>query len=106
MRIFALGVAVVLCLTSSAACGAADTMTDEQKTLYAIGLALSQSLGNFMLTEAELELVKAGLTDGVLKRKTKVELQEFGPKIQELQKACAANPPAWSFMMARTSPPP
>ncbi len=90
MRMFVFGLAVVLGLTGSAACGATDTMTDEQKTLYALGLAMSQSLGNFTLTEAELEFVKAGLSDGVLKRKTKVELQEYGPKIQELQKARAA----------------
>ena len=43
---------------------AAEPSNDEQKTLYALGVAISQSLGDFALTEAELELVKAGLTDG------------------------------------------
>jgi FKBP-type peptidyl-prolyl cis-trans isomerase FkpA/FKBP-type peptidyl-prolyl cis-trans isomerase FklB len=64
--------------------------TEEQKTLYAIGLALSNGLASFALTEAELELVKAGLTDGVLSRERKVDLQTYGPKIQELQKARAS----------------
>jgi FKBP-type peptidyl-prolyl cis-trans isomerase FkpA len=60
--------------------------TDEQKTLYALGLALSQSLGNFALSEAELAVVKDGLTDGILQRPPKVDLQTFLPKVQELQR--------------------
>ena len=60
--------------------------TDEQKTLYALGLAISQSLNNFTLSEAELDLVKAGLSDGVLKRDPKVDMQAMMPQVQELQK--------------------
>lgn len=63
---------------------------DDQKTLYALGLAISQSLGAFTLSESELEFVKSGITDGVLKRQQKVDLQTFGPKIQQLQQARAA----------------
>ena len=59
--------------------------TDEQKTLYALGIILSQNLGGFALSESELEIVKSGLTDGLLKRPMKVELGAFGPKVQELQ---------------------
>ncbi len=69
---------------------AADPSTEEQKTLYALGLAISQSLGNFALSESELEQVKAGITDGVLKRPKKVELQTYGPKLQSLQQSRAA----------------
>jgi FKBP-type peptidyl-prolyl cis-trans isomerase FkpA/FKBP-type peptidyl-prolyl cis-trans isomerase FklB len=77
----------ILCLTVAVAWAASpDVTTDEQKTLYALGLALSQSLSNFGLSEAELELVKAGLTDGVLQRDRKVDLQAFMPKVQELQR--------------------
>lgn len=64
---------------------AADPTTDEQKTMYALGLAMSQSLGPFNLSEAEFEMVKSGLTDGVLKKTQKVNLQEFLPKLQQLQ---------------------
>jgi FKBP-type peptidyl-prolyl cis-trans isomerase FkpA len=65
--------------------------TEDQKTLYAIGLAVSQSLAPFNFSEAELELVKAGLTDGVLnKDKKAVDLQAYGPKIQEMQTARAS----------------
>ncbi|TKS60577.1 MAG: peptidylprolyl isomerase [Nitrospira sp.] len=63
---------------------------DDQKTLYALGLAISQSLGVFTLSEAEFEMVKNGITDGVLKRPPKVDLQTFGPKIQQLQQARSA----------------
>jgi FKBP-type peptidyl-prolyl cis-trans isomerase FkpA/FKBP-type peptidyl-prolyl cis-trans isomerase FklB len=69
---------------------AADPATDEQKTLYALGVAISQSLGDFALTEAELELVKAGLEDGVHKRPLKVDMQTFGPKLQQMAQARAA----------------
>lgn len=61
--------------------------TDEQKTLYALGLAISQSLAIFNLSEAELALVNAGLADGVLKRDPKVNAQEFMPKVQQLQQS-------------------
>lgn len=59
--------------------------TDDEKTLYALGLAISQNLLPFTLSEAELDMVKAGLTDGVLNRERKADLQTFGPKIQGLR---------------------
>lgn len=64
-----------------------DPVNDDQKTLYALGLAISQSLGTFSLSETELDMVKNGMTDGVLKRTQKVDLQTFGPKIQQLQQS-------------------
>jgi FKBP-type peptidyl-prolyl cis-trans isomerase FkpA/FKBP-type peptidyl-prolyl cis-trans isomerase FklB len=84
--------AVILsfCLGLSSASAAPEPTSDDQKTLYALGLAISQSLGSFTLSEAELELVKSGLTDGVLKRQPKVDLQAFGPKIQQLQQSRSA----------------
>jgi FKBP-type peptidyl-prolyl cis-trans isomerase FkpA len=58
--------------------------TEEQKTLYAIGIALSQQLAAFALTEEELQAVKAGIDDGVMQRPHKVDMQTYGPKIAEL----------------------
>lgn len=75
---------------SAVAAAPPELRTDEQKTLYAVGLVLSQSLATFALSEADLELVKAGLTDGVLGRERKVDLHVYGPKIQDLQKSRAA----------------
>ena len=60
--------------------------TESAKTLYAIGLVLSQNLGPLKLTAAELASVKEGLTDGVLGRPPKVELATYGPKLQEFAK--------------------
>lgn len=61
--------------------------TDDDKTLYALGLVFANQLGVFKLTPAELEMVKAGLTDGILKKPAKVELDTFGPKIKSLADA-------------------
>jgi FKBP-type peptidyl-prolyl cis-trans isomerase FkpA len=69
---------------------APELKTDEQKTLYAIGLAVAGSLSSFALSAADLELVKAGITDGVLNRQRQVDLAAYGSKIQELQRARAS----------------
>jgi FKBP-type peptidyl-prolyl cis-trans isomerase FkpA/FKBP-type peptidyl-prolyl cis-trans isomerase FklB len=74
----------------AASSGFAADLTDEQKTLYALGVAMSQSLSSFGLSETELEQVKEGITDGVLKRTPKINVQEFGQKIQQLQQARVA----------------
>ena len=71
------------------AASAAD-MTEEQKTLYALGLAISDSLGDFALTEQELKYVEQGMADGVLGRKPKLDMQVYGPKLQQLAQARAA----------------
>ena len=91
MRTIMLCLGTLLLLTSTPVLAAPqEPASDDQKTLYALGLALSQSLETFTLSEAELEMVKTGLTDGVLKRSPKVDLQTVGPKIQQLQQARAA----------------
>jgi FKBP-type peptidyl-prolyl cis-trans isomerase FkpA/FKBP-type peptidyl-prolyl cis-trans isomerase FklB len=81
---FAIG---FLFLTTPLLAASSDPVNDDQKTLYALGLAISQSLGTFSLSETELDMVKNGMTDGVLKRSQKVDLQTFGPKIQQLQQS-------------------
>ena len=64
-------------------------MTDEQKTIYVLGLSIAGSLAQFHLTPAELQLVERGLNDGAA-GKPAVELSEWGPKIQKLAQARAA----------------
>jgi FKBP-type peptidyl-prolyl cis-trans isomerase FkpA/FKBP-type peptidyl-prolyl cis-trans isomerase FklB len=66
------------------AAAAADPANDRQKTFYALGVAVSRELADFSLTEAELDMVKQGITDGVMKKPLKVDMQTFGPKIQPL----------------------
>ena len=89
MRFIAVSVVALLSLGFSSA-RAADLANDDQKTLYAVGLAVSQSLGALALSEAELEIVKSGITDGALQRTPKVDMQTFGPKIQQFAQARSA----------------
>src|SRR6266404_2859568 len=66
---------------------ATELATDEDKAFYAFGMNLSQQLGNLSLTEHDLSLLKAGLTDGVLKRTPKVDAKQYQAKFQEIAKA-------------------
>ncbi len=80
----ALGLTAVMlaCAATTEPAAAVELQTEDQKVLYAIGLAVAQNFGQFNFTEEELAFVKDGLSDGALKRDTKVSLQEYGPKIQ------------------------
>jgi FKBP-type peptidyl-prolyl cis-trans isomerase FkpA len=64
-------------------------MTDEQKTIYSLGLSLYKSLAQFDLSPAEIELVKRALSDAAAK-KPAVEFEEQGLKIQGLMTSRAA----------------
>ena len=78
-------VAALATVTVVAAAGPEPT-TEEQKVLYALGIAVSQSLTTFNLSETELEMVKVGISDGVLHKTPKADLQVYGPRLQELQR--------------------
>ena len=58
-------------------------MTDEEKTIYALGLSMYRSLTQFDLSPAELDIVKKSLTDAAA-GKPAVDIQTWGPKIQDL----------------------
>ena len=60
----ALTVAVALCVAATMPVRAAEPQTEDEKALYALGIAVSQSISSFNLSDAELEFVKAGVTDG------------------------------------------
>jgi FKBP-type peptidyl-prolyl cis-trans isomerase FkpA len=64
--------------------------TDDQKTLYALGLLLGRNIKPFALKPEELAIVKAGLTDAVTDAKPQVELAAYGPKVNELAQKRAA----------------
>jgi FKBP-type peptidyl-prolyl cis-trans isomerase FkpA len=87
----ALPVSVALVLAAVVAAGAAepDLKSEDQKTLYALGLVISQNLSSFNLNQAELDAVLAGVSDGVLKKEFKVDMKGYGPKIAALQTARA-----------------
>src|SRR5205814_5457165 len=88
MRKLPLVALVTLLITAAPASSLAqpELKTEEQKTLYALGLVIAQNLSSFALSPADLEIVKAGIAAGVTSKEKKVDLQTYGPKIQELQK--------------------
>jgi len=63
-------------------------MTDEEKTIYALGLSVSRSLRPFALSPAELDIIRRALTDADA-GKPAIELEVWGPKIQGLANARA-----------------
>lgn len=77
-------VIAMLTLLALPAFAAEAPKTEEQKTLYAIGLSVGRTLAPFSLTPAELEIVKQGLTDAITGKKPGVELSAYNNKIQEM----------------------
>jgi len=93
-------IAFSICLDSMVACtkatggGSSDAPkleTEDQKTLYALGLLVGRNIKPFALTPDELSIVRAGLADSVNGTKPQVELETYGPKVNELaQKRASA----------------
>ena len=77
---------IVLAAVTVVAAAGPEPTTEDQKILYTLGVAMSQRLSTFNLTEAELEMVKAGITDGVLNKTPKVELSAYGAKLQDFER--------------------
>lgn len=63
---------------------AAEPKTEDQKTLYSVGLVMARQLTVFQLTPEELEFVKQGLTDGVTGKKPLVNLDAYKVNIQKM----------------------
>jgi FKBP-type peptidyl-prolyl cis-trans isomerase FkpA len=77
---------LAFCAAASTTARAAEPQTEDEKALYSLGVALSQSISSFNLSDAELEWVKSGVTDGAKGRKPKFDPQQYFPKLQEMQK--------------------
>lgn len=58
--------------------------TDDEKTIYALGVMLSDSLKAYNLSPEELKILEAGLMDGATGKKPKVDAQEYRQKLQKL----------------------
>ncbi|MFQ5513203.1 MAG: FKBP-type peptidyl-prolyl cis-trans isomerase [Myxococcota bacterium] len=58
---------------------------EDEKTIYAIGLALARNLSPLDLSERELGYLELGMRDGVLDREPRVEIGEYQGRIRELQ---------------------
>ena len=64
-------------------------MTDDEKTVYALGLSIYRSIGQFDLSPAELAIVEKAMSDAA-SGKPSLELNTWGPKIQPFAQARAA----------------
>jgi FKBP-type peptidyl-prolyl cis-trans isomerase FkpA len=58
--------------------------TEREKTLYALGVAASESFKVFKLTPAELAIVQQGLSDAVLGKPIAVDMSVYRAKVNEL----------------------
>jgi len=59
-------------------------VTEDQKTLYAVGLIMARQASGFELTPEELDFVKQGLTDGITGATPQVDLEGYKNKIQQM----------------------
>ena len=59
--------------------------SDDQKAIYALGLAMARQLQQFDLSPAELDILKRALSDAAA-GKPALDLEEWGQKIQSLLK--------------------
>lgn len=59
--------------------------SEDDKALYALGVAVSQNIASFNFTPAELDKVKAGFTDGALGKQPQVDVQTYFPRLREMQ---------------------
>lgn len=57
--------------------------TEDKKTLYAIGIAMSRQLSNFGLSADDLTMIERGLEDGLLGRDSEVDLEGYGQRIEQ-----------------------
>jgi FKBP-type peptidyl-prolyl cis-trans isomerase len=73
------------CNADTKPAAAAAPTTEEQKTAYALGLLISDSLQGFELKPDELALVQKGIADGTSHAKVTIDPKEYIPKIQALQ---------------------
>jgi FKBP-type peptidyl-prolyl cis-trans isomerase FkpA len=76
---------VLVLLVIAPTVSAQEPKSEDDKALYALGYSLAERLGPFALTAAELEMVKAGLADGVLGRPRKADPRAYMEKIQQLR---------------------
>jgi FKBP-type peptidyl-prolyl cis-trans isomerase FkpA len=67
--------------------GAVALESDDDKTLYALGLTVGGRLKTLDLNPTELKVVEAGIEDAAGGDKARVELEVYGPRISALAEA-------------------
>jgi FKBP-type peptidyl-prolyl cis-trans isomerase FkpA/FKBP-type peptidyl-prolyl cis-trans isomerase FklB len=91
MRQFLAPAIIVATLVIPAACAkqpaappAPKLVTEDDKTFYALGVLLSKNLEGFGFNQQEIDLVKAGLEDGVLGKPTQVDAEKLTDNVQAM----------------------
>jgi FKBP-type peptidyl-prolyl cis-trans isomerase FkpA len=82
--------ALICSIISTVGCGAdakQRQLTEEQKTPYALGVMVGQSLESFALTPEEIELVKSGIEDAVRKKSLLEDTDAYREKVQVWQRS-------------------
>jgi len=88
---FKTAVLAVGMMAASFTASAAQTFkTEDEKTLYTLGVMLGKNLSTLSISKAELEAIKKGITDGATDAKPQVSIDEYRPKIDALQRARAS----------------
>jgi FKBP-type peptidyl-prolyl cis-trans isomerase len=78
---------MAMMVTGALSCSAAEPQplkTEEEKTFYALGLAVARQFGPMRLSESEVEFVLRGIRDGTLGRKSEVSLDDYQDKLRTL----------------------
>jgi FKBP-type peptidyl-prolyl cis-trans isomerase len=89
--------AVAICATLFVACGGQPESvvisdedsesaftTDDERILYALGVVLGQNIAEFGLSDEEMAFVTDGMRDAVRDSEFQVNMELYGPQIQEL----------------------
>jgi FKBP-type peptidyl-prolyl cis-trans isomerase FkpA len=85
------GLGIVACeKPASTGASSIELTTDDEKSIYTLGIAMARNLEPFNLTEEELKILEAGLSDGSLHRPPKVDFETQAPKISAFAKQRAA----------------
>ena len=112
LAVFA-GFGLVACQkpSTSGASSSAELTTDDQKSIYTLGIAMARNLEPFNLSEEELKILEQGLDDGSMHRAPKVDFETQAPKISAFAKqraaatAAAEEQAGEGFLAAATSEP-
>ena len=88
-RISVLALASLAMIAGLSACTAeekapAAPVSELDKTMYTLGLALGSDLKRLELSESEVDMVSIGLKDGILGRDPVVDREEYTEKLNEL----------------------
>lgn len=75
------------CTATTPTASVASPQSEEEKTIYALGVAVARNLAQFGLDEAEVGILSAGIADALAARELQVDMEVYGPKIDGLAQA-------------------